>query len=629
MNIDRRSFVGLGAAGLAALGGCVQPQTTSDSSKQDQTSSPQQTNNTEFEKLALDMSAWKYDAANDCYYQLGLTYCLEPANTSYESLAIFVPGAYFKGEKNGSNYTCTVAKDAVVGKFTPATAPVVMPLNSSFIMAQASPTAYSYEGLEKYLTQGFVYVYPGFRGRSAGFVSDSKTAYPGGAPWPVVDLKAAVRYLRYNAQNLPFNNERIFLFGHGAGAGVGAAVGASGDAGIYEPYLLQIKAATHDVNGTVLSDKISGCALWCPVTSYDVADAAYEWCMGQFSNVDTRAEGTWTRSFSQNLANSYGNWVNSMDLKDENDTALTLAAVQDGTYLDGTYYTYIMNVIQQSAADFCANTTFPYTQTQTTATIPLFPGDPNLKIQGTSEIDLNNGGAASTGEQTSENAPTGVSVVQSTVYETLSSYLASLNVDSRWLTYSSSRKQARISGLWDFVSVCKKPNRAPGAYDAPDRSTVTNQLFGINDESTLHFSKMVSDVLTVNQDAYTADTNFKKSYVKDYEDDLAKTDDLGTSQSARVDAMNPLYFLSGAYAGYGSAQVAAHWRINAGLFQVQNPLTDEVNLALALKHYAGVEDVTLTEVWGKGFELAETQGDAQDNMVSWIINLCAPAETTS
>jgi hypothetical protein len=48
----------------------------------------------------------------------------------------------------------------------------------------------------------------------------------------------------------------------------------------------------------------------------------------------------------------------------------------------------------------------------------------------------------------------------------------------------------------------------------------------------------------------------------------------------------------------------------------------EANLALALSHYDGVADVAFTEVWGKGYELAEREGDAQSNFVSWVVSCC-------
>ena len=292
----------------------------------------------EFKSLALDTSAWKYDADNYVYYQLGLTYCLKPATTAYESLAIFVPGKFFTAEKKGDTYSCTVNEKAVVGGFTPSTAPVLLPINSGTLSPQASPTKYGYDGLGTFLDAGCIYVYAGFRGRSAGYDSStgSTDLYPGGAPWPVVDLKAAIRYLRYNKDALPCDTSRVFSFGFSAGGGVSALLGSAGDAEIYKPYLDSIGAITHDAEGNAVSDAVFGSASWCPVTSFDTADASYEWMMGQFSTAGNRADGTWTSALSQGLAADYASYINAMDLRDSDDSQLTLDESEGGVYTLGS-----------------------------------------------------------------------------------------------------------------------------------------------------------------------------------------------------------------------------------------------------------------------------------------------------
>jgi acetyl esterase/lipase len=79
--------------------------------------------------------------------------------------------------------------------------------------------------------------------------------FSGGAPWPVVDLKAAVRFLRYNAGVLPIDPARIFTFGFSMGGGVSSLMGTSGDSELYAPYLEAIGAVTHDAEGNAISDK--------------------------------------------------------------------------------------------------------------------------------------------------------------------------------------------------------------------------------------------------------------------------------------------------------------------------------------------------------------------------------------
>ena len=326
MGFTRREFLAFaGIAAGAQLAGCSKPTEQKPTDPEGQKPASD-VDLDEFKGLAVNMDAWKYDEDNDCYYQLGLAYCKKPATKTYESLAIFVPGQFFTGEKNGDSYKCTVNDKAVVGNFTPATAPVLMPINTGTLAAQLSPTAYEYNGLGTYLEKGFVYVYAGFRGRSAGVdtSSGSSEMYPGGAPWPVVDLKAAVRFLRYNASQLPFDADRVFMFGFSAGGGVSAVLGASGDSEAFNPYLEQIGAATHDAEGNKLSDALAGSASWCPVTSPDTADAAYEWAMGQYSSDESRADGTWRAQLSGGLAAAYGDWVNGMDLRNSDDEQLML-----------------------------------------------------------------------------------------------------------------------------------------------------------------------------------------------------------------------------------------------------------------------------------------------------------------
>ena len=47
--------------------------------------------------LALNNAKWSHDADNDVYYQLGLSYVASPSAPGYETLGIYVPGAYFTG----------------------------------------------------------------------------------------------------------------------------------------------------------------------------------------------------------------------------------------------------------------------------------------------------------------------------------------------------------------------------------------------------------------------------------------------------------------------------------------------------------------------------------------------------
>ena len=651
MGFTRREFLALAGAGtLAGIAGCSKPAQDQPSADPNSGGQTTQVDLEEFRDLALDEGAWRYDEDNDVYYQLGLAYCKKPATKTYESLAVFVPGKYFSAEKNGDTYRCTVDEKAVVGGYTPSTAPVLMPVNTGTLSPQTSPTAYSYDGLAPFMEAGCIYVYAGFRGRSAGYdtASGKNELYPGGSPWPVVDLKAAVRYLRYNAGSLPCDASRIFVFGFAAGGGVSAVLGSSGDSALYTPYLESIGAATHDAKGASISDAVFGSASWCPVTSFDEADAAYEWAMGQYASEDTRAEGTWTRQLSQDLAASYGEYVNEMDLRADDDSQLTLDVTDSDAYSMGSYADAVASVIDDSATWFVQNTPFPYAYTPQRLTEPSFPGDPNLAATRASEAaqtqvttdaaasssaSTPDTGATATGEAQAQQTstvttpadsalPSGLTQVQSTIYDSAQSYFAALNEDYVWINYNRSRQSVSVSNLRSFSLHLRQAERPVSPYDLPDRSSRINQLFGIGEESTLHFDAVVAGLVKAKSDAYAALTGWDPSYETAWADDLEKKDSLDTDMATRVAMMNPLYWLSGHYEGYGQAGVAAHWRINEGLFDTDASPCTALNMALALRKYDGVKDVAYTPVWGQGHVLAERSGSAVSNLVQWVNACC-------
>lgn len=120
------------------------------------------------------------------------------------------------------------------------------------------------------LAAGFVVVTPGCRGR------DNRTAEGinyGKAPAAIVDLKAAIRYLRQNAGNIPGNMERIVPAGVSAGGALAALLGASGDSPLYAADLKQLGAAE-------TSDRVFAAAAYCPIIDLEHADMAYEWMFG-------------------------------------------------------------------------------------------------------------------------------------------------------------------------------------------------------------------------------------------------------------------------------------------------------------------------------------------------------------
>lgn len=533
--------------------------------------------------LAFDNAAWQYDEVNDIYWQVGVVYVANPASLDYETLGIYVPGAYLEASANGDGtYTASVKSDAQVGQFTAATAPYVLPVNTPGFNASQAPTWLA-DGIASYTQAGMIYLQPGIRGRDNTTDSQGQEVV-GGAPWGVTDLKAAIRYVRYNKDVLPGDTDKIVSFGHSGGGAQSAILGASGDSTLYNPYLEALGAAMKDKEGNPISDAPYGTMTWSPITSLDYADAAYEWNLGQFADSNTRAEGTFTQALSQDLAKEYANYINQLGLKHEGQ-ALTLTESSEGIYTQGSYATYLEGVVNQSLNNFLADTSFPYT---------------------------------------SDGAGLGGST-ESVTYETAQAYIDSLNAETQWVTYDAATNRAKISSLADFAKYVKKASKAVPAFDDLSRSQAENAVFGVAEENELHFDQVVARLLKNNQAKYESLTDWNSQYVTDFESDLAKTDSLGKTIAERQDLYNPMFYLTSAYSGYQTSKLAPHWRIRSGISQGDTALTVETNLALALENQANgaVKSVDFATVWEQGHTTAERTGDASANFIQWVQEIVA------
>ena len=563
--------------------------------------------------LALNTAAWSHDADADVYYQIGLSYAATPQDAGYETLSIFVPGAYVSATDNGDGtFALAPAPSGAAGDYTGATAPFVLPVNTPGYSAQKPLTEYSSDTVAPYMKAGLIYVHAGLRGK------DSTTeSAAGNAPWGVTDLKAAVRFLRYNAASLPGDAEQVYVFGHSGGGAQSAVMGASGDSALYTPYLEALGAATAGADGGPLSDAIAGAMCWCPITSLNEANAAYEWNMGQFSSEGTRAPGTWTEAYSKDLAAAYAEHVNTMGLTDAAGTALSLEASETGVCLKGSYYDHLVGVITSSLNTFLATTEFPYTPdtTQMAGMGGGAPGDPDGDAPGGAPS-----GGAQDGGPSGDQGPGSSQSTGATTYATVEDYIASLNAGTQWVIYDSTTRTATITGLADFVTSQKSPSKDVGALDGVDRGQTENTVLGIGQE-TRHFSQVSRGVLAAKESRYASLTGWSSDYgAAAYDSDFMTTDSLGIDVLIREQMYNPMHFL-GTGAGAGSSTVAPSWRIRTGIQQGDTAGTVEVNLALALAT-AG-HDVDFATVWGQGHTMAEVTGSGEANFIAWLSETAA------
>lgn len=571
------------------------------------------------EALTFNNSAWNYDADNDVYWQIGVQYAATPETTEYETLGIYVPGAYMTATANGDGtYTATINDAGTLNGFTAKTAPIMFPVNTPGYSAQQAPTAYSYDGLSSYLQAGFIYVYAGMRGRANGYDTSGNLSYSGGAPWGVTDLKAAIRYVRYNKNVLPGNTDSLFVFGMSGGGAQTSVIGASGDSELYFPYLESIGAAMYDADGNYISDAVTGAMAWCPITSLDYADAAYEWNMGQYSTSGTRADGTFTSVLSKDLAAAYAEYINALGIKDENGNVLVLESSESGVYAAGSYYDYVVGTVEKSLNNFLADNTFPYTDSGSS-----FMAGGNFPGGGTPPEGGMPGGGTPPEGTFPAGGPGGNAAgsEEAVTYQTAEEYIAALNADGEWVTYDAATNTVKITSLAGFVNSEKNPSKSVGAFDALDRSAGENDVFGNDTSDALHFDFVLANLLAANQQTYAAYSDWDASYVDAYATDLQALDKLGTGIQTRQDMYNPMYYLLPYYAGYQTSTPATYWRIRTGIEQGDTATTVEMNLALALENYESVDSVDFATVWNQGHTMAERTGDSTTNFINWVIEI--------
>jgi len=88
---------------------------------------------------------------------------------------------------------------------------------------------------------------------------------------------------------------------------------------------------------------------WCPITNLDLANGAYEWNMGQSRSSLSDTD----KNISKALAAVFAEYINALGLKHP-DTGKTLALSEtsDGYYQSGTYYEYIIEVINDAISRY-------------------------------------------------------------------------------------------------------------------------------------------------------------------------------------------------------------------------------------------------------------------------------------
>ncbi|MDO4879251.1 MAG: subtype B tannase [Neisseria sp.] len=271
-----------------------------------------------------------------------IAYVKNPVQAEYQVINIYIPEAYFNGGSiNGyTAQTAPIFMPNQIGGYMPAKAGVpgkggFGPRNNG----QGRP-----DSMQAALARGLVVASPGARGR---------TSAAGKAPAAIIDLKAAVRYLKYNDGKMPGDAGKIISNGTSAGGALSVLLGASGNHPDYESRLRKLGAAP-------ARDDIFAVSAYCPISILDHADSAYEWQFGGVNdyqkidismldyNVERKlVQGTLTeaqQTLSKLLKPLFPAYLNSLKLKDAQGRPLTLDKNGNGSFKD-----HIAQKLAQSA----------------------------------------------------------------------------------------------------------------------------------------------------------------------------------------------------------------------------------------------------------------------------------------
>lgn len=222
----------------------------------------------------------------------GIVYVANPVDTGYEIMNIYVPEAYYNWEE--------------INWFTLETAPIFFPNKVGWYMPASPETLWdtSWEEMMGWFwwngnkpewmkelpewmqewDHPFQWGIMWWRWNQTSvslyalkdwyIVASAwarwRTASNWKAPAWIVDLKAAIRYLKYNDDLIPWDSNKIISNWTSAGWAMSVLLWATANNPDYDKYLEEIWAAD-------ATDDLFAISAYCPITNLDNADMAYEW----------------------------------------------------------------------------------------------------------------------------------------------------------------------------------------------------------------------------------------------------------------------------------------------------------------------------------------------------------------
>ncbi len=406
-----------------------------------------------------------------------------------------------------------------------------------------------------YIAQGFVYVTAGARSRDA---VDENGLHTGKAPTQVVDLKSGVIALRANRDVIPGNTDRIISVGTSGGGQMSSIFGASGNMPEYYEYLYETGAlgVTKSEDGSYSSaypDNIYAAQAYCPIADIEDADLAYAWWWVDLADLGGTYRGSMT-AFERRLQELEAEaFIDYLNSLNLKDA--------DGNPLtltglrSGSYYDAILNNISDALNAMAA----------------------------TGEVD------------------------PATAY-----------AGAEWLTQKEdgSWQVTDLAGFMVGTGLVNQRNKAVPGFDTMDKSA-ENDAFGLPEQSAVHYSRSVAQILSDNYEELSQLDGFNKEYVDSYISD-ALTGESADYIANQANLLNATEIMLGVD-GYTAVDPAQYWRIRSGTADQHTSFSIGYNIGLAAQSQGMNVDYHL--VWNMGH--GSNEGSSTGTFIDWINTICA------
>ena len=434
-------------------------------------------------------------------------------------------------------------------------------------MASAAGQPQAGDASGRALKEGYVVVIPGSRGRNSTItatrndkkkgIKKGQTIYTGRAPAAILDLKAAIRYLRHFDDVMLGDAERIITDGTSAGGAMSSLMGATGNNPAYEPMLKVMGAADE-------RDDVFASVCYCPIIDLDHADMAYEWL---YNGTDSRQQGDAdVLAVSNELKAQFPDYLASLNLH-----------TSDGTLLNAdNYLDYIKGELIRSAqiaknagADIPDSLGFVFSEESGFGAPPINGGMKRVSKQELlDQMKMSENEFDKMMSQDIQARPPMMPRLGGA--KRVGEYIIDLDMD-KYLNYVVSTQPLKTAPAFDTQGVVGQ------------QASGENEEFGDSKGSSVNFTE------------YSA----------------TKAGTVITPEiAANVALLNPMNFI-----GDGVTDVAPHWYIRHGARDRDTSFPVPVNLALKLQN-AG-KDVNFLLAWNR----PHSGDYALDELFQWIKSL--------